>query len=173
MSHESEVLERWNVAPAEDAAREILPCCGSRAWAEGLAARRPFASADELFTTSDLVWQGLAEDDSREAFDSHPRIGQQHAKAATAKSLSWSSEEQSAAATSDDAAKQRLADANREYEAKFGRTFIVCATSKSSAEILAICKDRMKNSLAAEMLEAAEQQRQITQIRLRRWLGSE
>jgi hypothetical protein len=29
----------------------------------------------------------------------------------------------------------------------------------------------MKNSPATEMLEAAEQQRQITQHRLRRWLG--
>lgn len=168
--HGNEVLADWNVAAAEDAAREILPCCGSQGWAQALTARRPFATVDKLFTTSDLVWQSLPEDDWREAFDSHPRIGQQHAKTATATSLSWSSQEQSTAVTPDETVKQALADANREYEAKFGRTFIVCATGKPAPEILAICKARMNNSPRAEMLEAAEQQRQITQLRLRRWL---
>ena len=33
--------------------------------------------------------------------------------------------------------------------------------------------DTMKNTAAAELLEAAEQQRQITQLRLRRWLGAD
>jgi 2-oxo-4-hydroxy-4-carboxy-5-ureidoimidazoline decarboxylase len=168
---ENELLGRWNLAKAEDAAREILPCCGSQAWAEGLTARRPFATPDELFTISDLVWQGLPEDDWREAFESHPRIGQHHAKLATEQSLSWSSQEQSAAVTQDDAAKQALAEANSAYEEKFGHIFIVCATGKSAAVILSICNARMKNSPATEMLEAAEQQRQITQHRLRRWLG--
>ncbi len=46
-------LERWNSADAEAAANEILPCCGSRAWADAVTARRPFASAGELFTISD------------------------------------------------------------------------------------------------------------------------
>jgi 2-oxo-4-hydroxy-4-carboxy-5-ureidoimidazoline decarboxylase len=165
------VLVRWNELDAETAAREILPCCGSVAWAEGLVALRPFASAQQLFDFSDTVWANLAEDDWREAFDSHPRIGQQHARAATAESLAWSSEEQRAAMSPDDAAKLALAEGNRQYEERFGRLFIVCASGKSAAEILAILNRRMQNSAPVEMLEAAEQQRQITQLRLRRWLG--
>jgi len=169
------VLARWNELDAEAAAREILPCCGARVWAAGLAARRPFVGAQQLFEASDAVWAGLAEDDWREAFDSHPRIGQQHARAATAESLAWSSEEQraamSAAGSHEDAAKLALAERNRQYEERFGRIFIVCAAGKSAAEILAILDARLKNTAAAEMLEAAEQQRQITQLRLRRWLG--
>jgi 2-oxo-4-hydroxy-4-carboxy-5-ureidoimidazoline decarboxylase len=47
----------------------------------------------------------------------------------------------------------------------------VCAAGKSAAEILETIERRMENSAEAEMLEAAEQQRQITQLRLRRWLG--
>ena len=167
----TEALARWNELDAESAASEILPCCGSRAWAQTLAAKRPFASAQELFDASDLVWADLAEDDWREAFDSHPRIGQQHARSATAQSLSWSSTEQSAAMSQDDAAKLALADGNRQYEERFGRIFIVCASGKSATEILDILKRRMQNSAAQEMLEAAEQQRQITQLRLRKWLG--
>jgi 2-oxo-4-hydroxy-4-carboxy-5-ureidoimidazoline decarboxylase len=166
-----DVLARWNELDAETAAREVLPCCGSRGWADGLAARRPFADAQELFDISDAVWAGLAEDDWREAFDSHPRIGQQHARAATAESLAWSSEEQRAAMLPDEAAKLALAAANRQYEERFGRIFLVCASGKSAAEILAILERRMNSTAAAEMLEAAEQQRQITQLRLRRWLG--
>jgi 2-oxo-4-hydroxy-4-carboxy-5-ureidoimidazoline decarboxylase len=164
-------LTRWNALDAEAAAREILPCCGAHAWAEGLAARRPFADSLELFDASDAVWEGLAEDDWRQAFDSHPRIGQSHARAATAESLAWSSEEQRAAMSPDESAKLALAEANRQYEERFGRIFIVCATGKSAAEILAILERRMNNTAVAEMLEAAEQQRQITQLRLRRWLG--
>ena len=167
----SAVLTRWNELDAEAAAREVFPCCGSLTWAESLAARRPFAEAEELYTLSDAVWAGLAEDDWREAFDSHPRIGQTHARAATAESLAWSSEEQRVAVSPDEAAKLALAEANRQYEEKFGRIFIVCATGKSAPEILDVCQKRMNNTPAAEMLEAAEQQRQITQLRLRRWLG--
>jgi 2-oxo-4-hydroxy-4-carboxy-5-ureidoimidazoline decarboxylase len=168
---ENQVLVRWNDLDAESAAREILPCCGSRAWADGVAALRPFSVESQLFEVSDAVWEGLAEDDWREAFDSHPRIGQQHARAATAESLAWSSEEQRAAMSQDDAAKLALVEGNRQYEEKFQRIFIVCASGKSAAEILVILNTRMQNDAAVEMLEAAEQQRQITQLRLRRWLG--
>lgn len=168
---ETDVLVRWNDLEALAAISEILPCCGSMGWAEGMTARRPFVSAEELLTISDLVWEGLGEDDWREAFDSHPRIGQQHAKSATAASLAWSTEEQSAAAA-DDSAKHALAAANREYEIRFGHIFIVCANGRSAAEILEICRTRMSNSPRREILEAAEQQRQITQLRLRRWLGA-
>ncbi|HEX9200422.1 MAG TPA: 2-oxo-4-hydroxy-4-carboxy-5-ureidoimidazoline decarboxylase [Paraburkholderia sp.] len=165
------VLAHWNELDAESAAREILPCCASRDWANFLAARRPFSDAQQLLEASDQVWTALAEPAWCEAFDSHPRIGQQHARAATAESLAWSSEEQSSAMSDEDAIKLALAEGNRQYEERFGRIFIVCASGKSAAEILAILNTRLQNDAAAEMLEAAEQQRQITQLRLRRWLG--
>jgi len=166
------VLAQWNALDAASAAREILPCCGSRAWAQGLAAERPFAAAEQLLDASDRVWASLAERDWQEAFDSHPRIGQQHARAATAESLAWSSEEQRAAMSDEAATKLALAEGNRHYEERFGRIFIVCAAGRSAAEILSILNARMNNSAAVEWREAAEQQRQITQLRLRRWLGA-
>jgi len=163
------VLERWNALDPTRAASEILPCCGSQAWAAELAARRPIADEDHLSVASDAVWLGLPEAAWQEAFDSHPRIGEHKAKAATEVSLSWSASEQSEA-TADDAAKLALAEANKRYEAKFGRIFIVCATGKSAAEILAILEERMRYEPAVELHEAAEQQRRITQLRLTRWL---
>ena len=174
MAAQNGVLSRWNSLDPDSATQEILPCCGSRAWAAALAAERPFADANELLAASDAIWASLSEEDWREAFDSHPRIGQQHARAATAQSLAWSSEEQHAAMASagshDDDAKLALAEGNRQYEERFGRIFIVCAAGRSAAELLEILNARMHNDAATEMLEAAEQQRQITQLRLRRWL---
>jgi 2-oxo-4-hydroxy-4-carboxy-5-ureidoimidazoline decarboxylase len=175
MSSANAALIRWNALGADTAAQEVLPCCGSRAWADGLTARRPYADGRQLCDESDKIWAALPEPAWREAFDSHPRIGQQHARAATAESLAWSSEEQraamSAAGSQEEAAKLALAEGNRQYEERFGRIFIVCAAGKSAAEILGLLNTRMRNSAADELLEAAEQQRQITQLRLRRWLG--
>ena len=167
----TDVLVRWNSLNAEAAASEVLPCCGSRAWADGVTARRPFSSPEDLFAASDAVWRDLPDQDWQQAFDSHPRIGQQHARAATAESLVMSSEEQRAAILPDATAKLALAEGNRKYEDRFGRIFIVCASGKSAAEILANLERRMQNSAADELIEAAGQQRKITQLRLRRWLG--
>jgi len=166
----SPALERWNALDAVLAASEILPCCGSTAWAAELAARRPIADEDHLLIQSDAVWFGLPEAAWQEAFDSHPRIGQQKAKAATETSLEWSASEQSTAMSTDAQAKLDLAAGNRLYEEKFGRIFIVCASGKSSQEILAILESRRNNDPATELHAAAEQQREITQLRLQRWL---
>jgi 2-oxo-4-hydroxy-4-carboxy-5-ureidoimidazoline decarboxylase len=175
----SEVLARWNFLPAATAADEILPCCGSRSWAKGMATRRPLADESALLAASDDVWLGLTESDWIEAFLGHPRIGESAAelagqgkKRAPSQSAVWSEQEQSNVATADDALKIALAAGNREYERRFNRTFIVCATGKSPAEILSILQRRLANDGPAELQEAAEQQRQITQIRLRKWLRS-
>jgi len=165
------ILEAWNALPPDAAAAAILPCNGSLAWATQLAALRPFATPFDLTCTADIVWRSLPADAQQQAFDSHPRIGEQHAKAATAASLALSATEQSAAQLTPDIQTQ-LAAANRAYEAKFNRIFIVCATGKSAEEMLLILQHRLSNDPATELREAAEQQRQITQLRLRKWLAS-
>ena len=164
-------LAHWNSLPPAAAAAAILPCNGSLAWAAQLAALRPFATPFDLTCTADIVWRSLPAADQQQAFDSHPRIGEQHAKAATEASLALSATEQSAANLTTDT-QAALAAANRAYEHKFGRIFIVCATGKSADEMLLILQHRLSNDPATELREAAEQQRQITQLRLRKWLAS-
>jgi 2-oxo-4-hydroxy-4-carboxy-5-ureidoimidazoline decarboxylase len=165
------VLQQWNGFDVTTAEGEILPCCGSRAWAQELAALRPFAEPEDMLATSDEIWSGLDIADWDEAFRSHPRIGEDKAPAsATAQSAQWSSQEQSAAELSGMQIRDELKRANAAYEARFGRIYIVCATGKSAAEMLAILKRRLDNDDVAELREAAEQQRQITQLRLRKWL---
>lgn len=153
---------------AEAAAGAVLPCCESVAWAQALAARRPFASFAELSEASDRVWWSLSGQEWQQAFDSHPRIGEQHARTATVESLRSSAEEQSGV---EDAARDALRAANAQYEQRFGRVFIVRAAGRTAAEILAILKQRLANDDAMELREAAEQQRQITQLRLKKWFN--
>jgi 2-oxo-4-hydroxy-4-carboxy-5-ureidoimidazoline decarboxylase len=166
----NKVLARWNSLDADTAAREALPCCGSQAWAAALASRRPITDEPSLLETSRAIWHALPQEAWQEAFDTHPRIGQSHAqKHATAESLRWSAHEQSAL-SEDDETRLALAEGNRRYEEKFGRIFIVCASGKTAAEMLATFEARMKNDPATELRETAEQQRLITELRLHRWL---
>jgi OHCU decarboxylase len=169
---ENSVLMEWNRLPDVDAEREIIACCGSKEWARRMAARRPFADMAALLATADEVWNALSEADQLEAFISHPRIGESRsARPVAVRSAAWSAQEQSSVSKEDETVKAALVEANREYERRFGRTFIVCATGKTAVEILNICRERMLNDDATELREAAEQQRQITRLRLQKWIS--
>jgi len=165
-----EVLARWNQLSPEEASNSILPCCGSSAWAEAMARRRPILDETSLLTASDEIWGSLTTSDWMEAFRSHPRIGESKGGTTALRQVAWSKEEQQNVTTAGQEAKAALARANREYEQRFGHIFIVCATGKSPTEILQILERRMRNDKETELREAAEQQRQITNIRLKKWL---
>jgi 2-oxo-4-hydroxy-4-carboxy-5-ureidoimidazoline decarboxylase len=169
----NKVLARWNSLDPGAAALEALPCCGSHAWSCALASMRPIADEPSLLEISSSIWLALPEEAWQEAFNSHPRIGQTHAQTrATEESLRWSAQEQRMTLPEDDGTKLALEQANRRYEQKFGRIFIVCANGRTSSEIIKMLETRMQNNAATELREAAEQQRQITQLRLQRWLES-
>jgi len=166
-------LARWNALPPGEAAEEILPCCGSKSWAHEMANRRPIHGEASLLHACDQVWTNLPESDWLEAFRSHPRIGDSRSQAAaSAQSAAWSDQEQKKVGVAQEDVKLALADANRAYERRFDRIFIVCATGKSAAEILEILRRRLQNDDATELQEAAEQQRQIAHLRLKKWLYS-
>lgn len=166
----SDVLKRWNHAHSDQASAQILPCCGSKRWAHQMVAKRPFQDEAALMAASDETWRNLKESDWIEAFNSHPRIGESRRQGETQRSDAWSRQEQERVAEAGDAVKIALADGNRVYEEKFGRIFIVCATGKSAPQVLEILQRRLGNDAPTELHEAAEQQRQITRLRLRKWL---
>jgi 2-oxo-4-hydroxy-4-carboxy-5-ureidoimidazoline decarboxylase len=169
----SEVLLRWNSLPAEDAVREILACCGSMAWARALVVHRPLRDEPELISTSDEIWNHLGTQDWLEAFSKHPRIGERKAPpSAPAQSEAWSTQEQESVASAGEDIQRALADGNREYEKRFGRVFIVCATGKSAPEMLEVLRRRLRNNDDVELREAVEEQRKITNLRLQKWLAT-
>ena len=164
------VLDRWNKSEESEAQRAMIACCGAKRWAEAMTALRPIANVLELSLVADRVWATMEQADWMEAFACHPRIGERKVAHASAKSQSWSRQEQSAAAGAEEAVLAELAEGNTLYEERFGFTYIVCATGKSAEEMLSILNRRLASEHTAELREAAEQQRQITQIRLGKWL---
>jgi len=167
----SAVLARWNVLSVDKAAEEILPCCGSKSWAREMANRRPVTDEASILAACDQIWEDLPESDWLEAFRSHPRIGESRSPvSSSAQSATWSGQEQQNVGLAREAVKAILAEANRAYEKRFNRIFIVCATGKSAPEILEILRRRLQNDEPTELHEAAEQQRQIAHLRLKKWL---
>jgi OHCU decarboxylase len=164
------VLAAWNQSDDRSALDAMLACCAARRWAQSMVALRPFQAVETLSLTADEVWSTMEEADWMEAFASHPRIGERNAAAQPAQSAAWSEQEQAGASTAGNKVLAQLAAGNATYEQRFGFTYIVCATGKSADVMLGILERRVANDRAAELREAAEQQRQITQIRLRKWL---
>jgi len=164
-------LAAWNAADAAAALDAMIACCGARRWAAAMVALRPIESPETLSVAADAIWSTMEVPDWMEAFACHPRIGERKAAHARAKSTEWSKQEQSNTTAADADVLARLAEGNAEYEQRFGFTYIVCATGKNAAEMLAILERRLKSDRETELREAAEQQKQITQIRLRKWLA--
>jgi len=162
-------LAALNGLPEDEAREALLACCGSRRWAAAMAAHRPFADLAAVERAADEAWWALGADDWREAFAAHPRIGERAPGAGRA--AAWSAREQ--AGTEDAAAEVRaaLARTNRDYEARFGHLFIVCASGKTPAEMLALLEARLGADPRAELDTAAGEQAAITRLRLHRLLG--
>lgn len=165
-------ISELNTLPAAVAADLFRSCCGSTRWVKEMVDRRPFGSIEELLMTADQEWASTSESDWREAFAHHPRIGEKTSVATqSARASTWSAGEQAGMSGATSATRSQLAQINEEYEERFGHVYIVCATSKTSEELLALAKQRMKNDRQSELRAAAEEQRQITHLRLKKLLG--
>lgn len=165
-------INRLNELPADNARAEFLKCCGSTRWAQAMTAVRPFRAIDDLLAKADRAWWSLDKEDWLEAFRAHPKIGEQKAGAAQSEQArSWSEQEQSAVSRATAEVMSALAAGNREYENRFGFIYIVCATGKSSAELLTILQARLGNDTETELRNAAEEQRKITCLRLEKLLN--
>lgn len=164
-------LEKLNALSVEHATLTFMQCCTSSAWVSAMVAARPFKDKKALVKQADLAWQGLDKADYLEAFEGHPQIGNVaslRAKYANTKALA--SGEQSSVNQASEQVLTDLAQGNADYLAKFGFIFIVCATGKSAAEMLALLVERLPNNSATELANAAEEQRKIFHLRLEKIL---
>ena len=159
-------LDVLNSLAADAAIGQFLRCCGSRRWAAAMTAARPFQTFDDVLSTADAIWTALDQPDWLEAFEAHPKIGETG-------TAGWSTREQAGVAAATTDVRDRLAAANRKYEARFGYIFIVCATGKSAYEVLDLLHDRLHNDTDTELRAAADEQRKITRLRLAKLLAAE
>ena len=165
-------LKELNELPADEAVAGFAKCCGAKRWAETMTERRPFRGVEELTRTASYIWSSLSHDDWLEAFRSHPKIGEKKAtETVSAQAQQWSGQEQSGVSDADRETIDSLGQLNREYEAKFGFIFIVCATGKSAGEMLAILRERLQNDAATELPIAAAEQAKITELRLKKLIN--
>src|SRR3982751_1209257 len=148
----NEALERINQAGDAEAESIFRDCCGSAEWASRMAGSRPFASEKELLKTAAAIWNDLETADWLEAFAAHPKIGEtKAAPTQQAQSAKWSAGEQAGMSLTDDAVRQDLSAANRDYYDKFGFIYIVCATGKTAGEMLELCRTRLRNDRETEI----------------------
>ena len=160
-------VDELNGLAQGDAVEAFLRCCGSSAWAAEMADRRPYADLAEMLARADEVWSGLGPEDWLEAFAHHPRIGgDDSAQQRFQTTRAWSAGEQSGAAGASDELRSRLAAGNDEYFERFGFVFLICATGRSAAEMLASLQSRIGNDRDTELRIAAEEQRRILRLRI-------
>jgi 2-oxo-4-hydroxy-4-carboxy-5-ureidoimidazoline decarboxylase len=148
-----------------DAATALLrPVCASDAWITALVADRPFGSLAAVQARSDEVLAGIEWADVEQALEAHPRIGER--PAGTGTEAGWSREEQSAATGGAD----ELRAGNIEYERRFGQVFLICASGRTSEEILAALRARLGNEPEAERAVVRDELAKIVRLRLAKTL---
>jgi OHCU decarboxylase len=131
----------------------------------------PFDDFQQLTAEADRIWADLEPKDWLEAFSHHPKIGEKRAAPAqSAEAARWSQQEQSGTSAAQQGALSELESLNRAYEDRFGYIFIVCATGKTTEEMLALLKERLGNEPRRELHIAAREQQRITHLRLRKLL---
>jgi 2-oxo-4-hydroxy-4-carboxy-5-ureidoimidazoline decarboxylase len=165
-------LHELNTLDKQQLKEELAKCCGSSAWIQKML---PFFPADdlvELLEDAEEQWYTCSDEDWKEAFAHHPKIGDADSlKKKFASTAQWASGEQSGAGEASQQTIEALAAGNRLYEEKFGYIFIVCATGKSADEMLQILESRLHNKPKDEIKIAADEQDKITKLRIEKLLA--
>lgn len=167
-------MRRISDLPEAEARAELFACCGSSRWVERMLSQRPFKDANEVFESAVRIWRDLGREDWLEAFRAHPRIGESGGPGDRGaggpghgpQGEAWSKQEQAGVASAGEDVKAALAQANRDYEARFGWIYLVCATGRPAEELLALARQRMANAPDEELKVAAAEQERITKLRL-------
>jgi 2-oxo-4-hydroxy-4-carboxy-5-ureidoimidazoline decarboxylase len=147
-----------------------------------MTAGRPYSSAQDAIRRSSAIVATLTATDLAEALAGHPRIGerpdtsqdgasQEGANQEGARAADWSRQEQSGVDADDTAMKRALAEANLEYEQRFGHIYLVCASGRTGQELLALLRARLRNEPEDEWQVVRTELQKINALRLQRLLA--
>lgn len=145
---------------------ELTACCAAPTWIAAILDGRPYADPEALFAASDRATADLDDNGLTAALAAHPRIGDRPG----GEHASWSRQEQSGMDSADETLVARMADANRRYERRFDRAYLVCATGRSAEQLLADCEQRLRNDDSTERATVLGELAKIAQLRLTRLL---
>lgn len=129
-------LNEFNALSKEEAFEKLEKCCVSTKWISEMVRSRPFSSEQHLVNEATSIWfNKCAIEDFKEAFTGHPKIGNvETLKKKFAQTLEWAENEQAKVTETTIETINALAEANKQYETKFGYIFIVSASGKSAEE---------------------------------------
>jgi 2-oxo-4-hydroxy-4-carboxy-5-ureidoimidazoline decarboxylase len=160
-------LQEFNQLSETEAARHLFNCCGSTTWVRNMMQHFPFGTFGMFKVKADEAWAKTKEEDWREAFTHHPRIGDLNSlKEKFASTQHWASGEQGKVGESVQEVLLELQMMNDLYLKKFRYIFIICATGKTAEEMLQALKQRINNTPDQEIYLAAEEQRKIMHLRI-------
>ena len=156
-------LQEFNSAPADRLRPMLAACCDVPRWVDGLLAKRPYGDLAALTAVADQSLRELDDDEVDRALQAHPRIGDRPQGAGTG--AAWSRREQSGVGENPEV-REALAEGNREYEQRFGRVFLICATGLSAEQMLTSLRRRLTHDDATEVAVVREELRKIALLRL-------
>jgi 2-oxo-4-hydroxy-4-carboxy-5-ureidoimidazoline decarboxylase len=161
-----------DAAKADEVRALLLTLTASPAWAGAVVAGRPYGDVTTLLDHSDALVGALSEGEVDAALSGHPRIGER-APLLDADSAARSAREQAGMAEAGDGLKEAIASANADYEARFGRIYLVAAAGRSAEELLALVEQRLANEPAAELDVVRRELARITRLRLADTFGGD
>ncbi len=161
-------LARLNQLPPPDAAGALRACCAAPVWLDRMVTGRPYPDRPALLARGLATLAGLDWSQVRQAVDAHPRIGER--VAGDGVEAAWSRREQAGMEGSGSDLRAALAEANRAYENRFGHTFLIFATGRTDAEMLAAAQARLANSDSDEQAVVRVELARIVSLRLNRML---
>lgn len=162
-------LAGFNAAPADAVAAALLACCSSPQWARAVAAGRPYSSPDTLYAAAGAALAELGDAELHGALAGHPRIGER----AGAGHAAGSGREQAGVTRSSATTLAALVDGNRQYEARFGHVYLVCADGRSGEQLLAVLRARLTHDPATEWATTRAELHKINRLRLARLIGAD
>lgn len=154
-------LQTFNSALPEEAEEVLRPCADIASWLSAVVAARPFATVGELESTAARAADDWSVDDLDQALAQHPRIGERADGPSIESGLSRGEQP----AMPDELAAT-MARANADYEAKFGRIFLIRAKGRSAADIYDALRYRLSLDREEEAAIAIGQLQEIALLRL-------
>ncbi|MEU6312943.1 2-oxo-4-hydroxy-4-carboxy-5-ureidoimidazoline decarboxylase [Streptomyces sp. NPDC047014] len=141
---------RFNALTDAEAREVLLVCCGSRRWAQRVAAHRPYPDAGALLAAADEASYDLSQADLSEALAAERSAELDHGAPY--------------------AALLALGAARAEYERKFGHAFVVFLgghpPEEQADQLLAAIRRRMGHEVDEERSISADELRRVAQARL-------
>jgi 2-oxo-4-hydroxy-4-carboxy-5-ureidoimidazoline decarboxylase len=157
-------LEDFNDENADRAVQALRVCNAAPRFAAEIVAGRPYRDVQTLVERAEEVARALPWEDVAMALAAHPRIGDRVEGASG--EAEASRREQSSMDDADAATREALIAGNEAYEERFDHVFLIRASGRAPAEMLAELQRRLDNDRETEQAEVVEQLAQITGLRV-------